>query len=60
MELEHSLTEVNCYLTDVDLVKKLIGHFRANHFTDIEMTRISYLLEEVLNEKSESDNDGHV
>ena len=42
MELEHSLTEVNCQLTDVSLVIKLIAHLRVNHFSNIEMTRISF------------------
>ena len=51
MEPEHSLTDVNCHLTDVSLVTKLIGHLKANHFTNIEMTRISLLLKETLNEK---------
>ena len=53
MELEPSLTEVSCQLTDVSLVKKLIANLRANHFSNIEMTRISFLLEEILSEQIE-------
>ena len=53
MELEHSPTEVNCQLSDVDLVKKLIAHLRENHFSNIGMIRISFLLEETISEKIE-------
>ena len=56
-ELEPSLMEVSCQLTDVSLVKKLIAHLRANHFSNIEMTRTLFLLEETL---SDSDSDGQL
>ena len=50
LESEHSLSEVDCHLTDIDMTRKLIGHLRANHCTDTEMPRLSCQMQETLKE----------
>ena len=50
LESEHSLNEIDLQLIDVDLIRKLIGHLKSNHYIDPEMIRLSCQLQEILKE----------
>ena len=44
-------TGVGLHLTDIDLIRKLIGNSEANHYMETEMIRLSHLLQKIVGEK---------
>ena len=54
INFEHGLpsTRDDLYLTDTELIRKLIGHLESNHYMDPEMIRLSCQLQEILGENA--------
>ena len=43
--------EDDLHLTDIDLIRKLIGHLEANHYMETKMVKLSQLLQNIIGEK---------